>query len=135
IEVEHLLRPGLFSARRVDFCLPIGDGDLRLLRHTFGRNDPQTSLVLRLHPLGERVAAVEYKTRDFEDKQTDRGKQHDRYQSHIAQQTIHAALPPSGERVLSAKACAAAATAFAFCNAGDSLGREMPVIRTSRANN
>src|SRR5262249_27248883 len=135
IEVEHLLRPGLFSARRVDFCLPIGDGDLRLLRHTFGRNDPQTSLVLLLHPLGERVAAVDNKNRDFEDKKTERDKQTDRDQSHMVQQAIHAALPRSRERVFSAKACAAAATAFAFCKAGDSLGREMPVIRTSRANN
>ena len=87
-----------------------------------------------LHPLGQRVAAIEHQTRDFEREQADRRQQDDGDQPEIARKTDHAARPRTRALARSAKAWAAAATDFGSRAAVGSRtgGLAAPTMRMSR---
>ena len=118
--IEHLLRPGLPHRR----LLRYGRGLCRLrAQQAVGREFRRFALdpiALGQMPGAERVTALGDEAGEFQDeKRTGRHKD-DRDETHVTQQSHHAAMPRTRERVRSAKACAAATIAEVSCTASAS---------------
>ena len=117
------------------FGLPAAD-DPGEFRHTSLVATCTSVLYVRLHPLGERVAAVENETGHLEREQADRGKQHDRNKPHVAQHSGSCGLATQARPRAIGEGLRGGSDCFGVLyRAGLGGGRETPAMRTSRASN